>query len=300
MEVSSNIIKLTQHNLVFMTFCESFDIDQYSAAFPSCSTGSWKSLWIVSPPVLKATATFTYLDGQIFPTRSLMALISKNLPVPPIPLTNILIGLKSHWHSPLLFCFWCWKWLFTLSNMHMPVGFQHGHPLIQTQLVRWVAHDFYWKKEYQAHGAPHYHVLLWIRDAPVIGQDDPGEERITCHIPNKESDTELYNLVIRYQMYKCSGYCKHKMKCGNVFITRCKFGLPQQPYDRAKLNSVINSLKPGNRMYQLVWQESETRVNDYNPLFLMLWKANIDIQFVAESLLALAHYVSGYITKAEK
>jgi len=32
----------------------------------------------------------------------------------------------------------------------------------------------------------------------------------------------------------------------------------------------------------------------------MLWKANIDIQYVAESLQALAHYVSGYITKAEK
>jgi len=32
---------------------------------------------------------------------------------------------------------------------------------------------FYWKKEYQARGVPHYHVLLWIQDAPVIGQDDP-------------------------------------------------------------------------------------------------------------------------------
>ena len=44
----------------------------------------------------------------------------------------------------------------------------------------------------------------------------------------------------------------------------------------------------------------EVRVNDYNPLLLMLWKANIDIQYVAESSLSLAHYVSGYITKAEK
>ena len=42
------------------------------------------------------------------------------------------------------------------------------------------------------------------------------------------------------------------------------------------------------------------RVNDYNPLLLMLWQANNDIQYVAESSLALAHYVSGYITKAER
>ena len=34
---------------------------------------------------------------------------------------------------------------------------------------------FYWKKEYQARGAPQYHVLLWIKDAPVIGRDDPDE-----------------------------------------------------------------------------------------------------------------------------
>ncbi len=59
--------------------------------------------------------------------------------------------------------------------------------------VRGKVDHFYWKKEYQARGAPHYHVLLWIRDAPVIGVDDPEkvlawiQERITCHIPDKES-----------------------------------------------------------------------------------------------------------------
>ena len=42
------------------------------------------------------------------------------------------------------------------------------------------------------------------------------------------------------------------------------------------------------------------RVNDYNPLLLYVWKGNIDIQFVAVSSLALAHYVSGYVTEAER
>ena len=41
----------------------------------------------------------------------------------------------------------------------------------------------------------------------------------------------------------------------------------------------------------------EVRVNHYNPPLLMLWKANIDIQYVAESSLALANYVSGYVKK---
>ena len=134
----------------------------------------------------------------------------------------------------------------------------------------------------------------------MIGRDDPDEvlgwiqERITCHIPNKESD--LYNLVTRYQMHKCSGYCKCKRKCANVFITRCKFGFPWIPCESAKLNPDTDSLKSRSKLYQLARAESETRVNDYNPLLLLLWKANIDIQFVAESSLALAHYISGYVT----
>ena len=70
--------------------------------------------------------------------------------------------------------------------------------------------------------------------------------------------------------------------------------------ENAKLNSVQDILKSRNRIYQLTHTESEVRVDDYNPLLLMLWKANIDVQFVAESSLALAHYVSGYVTKAEK
>ena len=44
----------------------------------------------------------------------------------------------------------------------------------------------------------------------------------------------------------------------------------------------------------------ETRVNSHNPLLLLIWKANLDVQFVAESSLALAQYISGYVTKAER
>ena len=127
------------------------------------------------------------------------------------------------------------------------------------------------------------------------------QERITCHLPDKKSDPELHRLVTRYQTHKCSAYCKRKQRCAsNTFITRCRFGFPRQVCESAKLNSVQDSLKSRNRIYQLRRTESEVRVNDYNPLLLMLWKANIDVQFVEESSLALAHYVSGYVTKAER
>ena len=85
-----------------------------------------------------------------------------------------------------------------------------------------------------------------------------------------------------------------------MFVTRCKFNFPREACASSKLNPVEESLKARNKIYQLARSELEVRVNDYNPLLLYVWKANIDIQFVAESSLALAHYVSGYVTKAER
>jgi len=41
-------------------------------------------------------------------------------------------------------------------------------------------------------------------------------------------------------------------------------------------------------------------VHENNPFFLLLWKTNNDIEFEAGSSLALIHYVTGYVTKAEK
>ena len=163
-----------------------------------------------------------------------------------------------------------------------------------------------WKKEYQNRGAPHYHVLLWIRDAPVIGVDDADkvlawiEDRITCKFPDKESDPELHEMVTKYQLHKCSGYCKRKIKRGGVFVTTCKSNFPRTPQEKTVLHCVEEKLKKRQRIYELARSESEVRVNDYNPVLLLLWQANMDIQFVAESSLALSHYVTGYITKAEK
>ena len=46
-------------------------------------------------------------------------------------------------------------------------------------------------------------------------------------------------------------------------------------------------------------EPEEIRINNYNPLLLMLWKANIDLQYISESSLAIARYGTGYLTKAE-
>ena len=142
------------------------------------------------------------------------------------------------------------------------------HAFFQTVLVKGevlgkVEH-FYWK-EYQNRGAPHYHVLLWIRDEPVIDQDEPGkvlawiQKRITCQIPDKESNPDLHRLVTRYKMHKCSVYCKRRRKCSdNTSITRCRFGFPHQVCENPKVNSVQESLKSRRRIYELRRSDSES------------------------------------------
>ena len=76
-----------------------------------------------------------------------------------------------------------------------------------------------------------------------------------------------------------------------------QIGFPRKPSESLKVHCVEEKLKKRQIFYQISLTEAEVRVNDYNPLLLLLWKANMDIQFVSESSLALAHYVSGYVTK---
>ena len=107
-------------------------------------------------------------------------------------------------------------------------------------------------------------------------------------------------MVTKYQMHKCSAYCRRKKKVNGLFVTKCKFGFPRQEMEKGEIFNVEQCLKTRRKIYALPRSDLEVRVNDYNPLIFLLTKANMDIQFIAESSLALAHYVTGYVTKAEK
>ena len=62
--------------------------------------------------------------------------------------------------------------------------------------------------------------------------------------PDKDREPELYDLVTRYQMHKCSAYCKRPNQCATVFvIKKCKFGFPRPVRDTSCLNCVEESLK---------------------------------------------------------
>jgi len=65
--------------------------------------------------------------------------------------------------------------------------------------------------------------------------------------PEESSNLELHRLVTKYQMHKCSDYCKRKIN----FVTRCKFGFPRQEVDEDKLNAVEDCLKRRNKIFQI-------------------------------------------------
>ena len=102
-----------------------------------------------------------------------------------------------------------------------------------------------------------YHVLLWINEAPVIGVDSEItvlkwiQEQITCRIPDKDTNPELHRLVTKYQMHKCSSYCKRTVKVKGAFLTRCKFGFPRVETDEGKINEIEHCLKSRNKIYDL-------------------------------------------------
>ena len=135
------------------------------------------------------------------------------------------------------------------------------HAFFQTMIVKGealgIVDHFYWKKEFQARGAPHIHSLLWIRGAPIIGKDPPEkiiawlEERITCHIPDETNNPELHYLVKRYQVHKCCKYCQRRRKVGGVFVTTCRFCFPRQPRERTVLYNVTSTAKKFQKAYEM-------------------------------------------------
>ena len=132
-------------------------------------------------------------------------------------------------------------------------------------------------------------VLQWI------------QERIACRIPEEASNSELHKLVTKYQYHKCNKYCQRRKRVKGTSITLCRFGFLRQTRETTTLLSVEECMKLSHRkMYNLPRLPEEIRINNYNPLLLMLWKANMDLQYIGECSLVIAQYVTGYVSKAER
>ena len=63
---------------------------------------------------------------------------------------------------------------------------------------------------------------------------------------------------------------------------------PREPRCKAVLHSVLSSIVSRQsrsyqrRLYEIERTKAEERINDYNPILMMLWSGNMDIQFIGE------------------
>jgi ATP-dependent DNA helicase PIF1 len=172
---------------------------------------------------------------------------------------------------------------------------------------------YFWRVEYQMRGAPHIHMLLWVKDAPMIGTNTTDEiltfilRYVTCSMPDETLSPTLHRYVKAFQKHKCTSYCLRKYKIGSgQYYTHCKFGFPRMERERAKLHDAFSAMrhrqsgKSNKRLYELPRRANESYINDYNPALLLMLGANVDVCYIGESSWCLAKYVTSYITKAEK
>jgi hypothetical protein len=87
----------------------------------------------------------------------------------------------------------------------------------------------YWRREYQARGCPHIHFKLWVKNAPIYGVDPNSEvikfidKHLTCRIPDPKLEPKLYELVMKYQIHKCSSSCQRIVFRKNCSRKICRY-----------------------------------------------------------------------------
>lgn len=172
---------------------------------------------------------------------------------------------------------------------------------------------YFWRREYQARGTPHIHMKLWLKNCPIYGVDSDEDvlkwitSHITCRMPDPIKEPRLYYLVMQYQVHKCGPSCQRIVFGGNKkkYII-CRYGFPKPVQSQATLNSIHDTLRSRQRgqrcikLYNLARTYEERWINDYNPVILLLWEANMDIQYIHETSQVLDRYITTYITKSEK
>ena len=142
--------------------------------------------------------------------------------------------------------------------------------------------------EFQLRQAIHTHMLLWVeRSIPELIQCN----YIRADVPDPVNEKQLYDLVIAHQIHTCQLHlCGKPPKHDNV-NDPCKKGFPQPL-------SMTCYHPPGELRYRYArFKPTDQYVVPYNPRFLLIWKAHINVQYVTSE--GLTKYVTKYVTKSE-
>ena len=195
--------------------------------------------------------------------------------------------------------------------------------------------DYWFRFEWQHCGSPHVHGVAWFSDAPDVGKlssiqndaemmdvveevtsyadrlvstvnpavsvdgSDAGDAplpKIKPHVCNKpyaevkDFDMDLVELIATCQRHtRCStAYCLKKKKNGEL---QCRFRYPKdlQP---------VTVLVTEDDEPCLKTQRNDPLLNSYNPVQLIAWRGNVDIQLIVSRRRVL-NYCAKYATKPE-
>ena len=227
--------------------------------------------------------------------------------------------------------------------------------IIQKNKVLGNVSDFFIRTEFQQRGSPHVHCVLWVKDAPVIGEASDEDvcsfidNNVHCTLPS--NDDQLYTLVSTLQKHSHRRTCRKKGRF-------CRFHFPKPPVSRTLIASPESEtlekkpspdkIEPNYKeivigVQQLIQELDDNQsntsptiqevldacdvteeeyhealkklqkttkvlhkrnpkdrcINNYNPVILKSWKANMDLQFVTDVYSCIMYIVS-YITKDER
>ena len=195
--------------------------------------------------------------------------------------------------------------------------------------------DYGIRIEFQARGSPHAHCVIWIKDAHRYGVDDNKDvyefidKYITCSIP--EGDGKLKDLVLLLQQHRHSSYCKRNNVCLFAFphppsfntiiaepcedptlssssqdvLTKVRKALVEGCSDLTvdellvKANVDPDEYKSGS-VVVLKRKPNECNINNYNIPVMLVWQANMDLQYVLNAYYACVMYVVSYIMKTDR
>ncbi|XP_044594803.1 uncharacterized protein LOC123272168 [Cotesia glomerata] len=171
---------------------------------------------------------------------------------------------------------------------------------------------YFWRREYQGRGIQHFHLILWVEGAPIMGINTNEEvvefimKYVTCKLPDRKISPTLHRRVTTHQQHNHNSYCLRtkKLKSGKV-SKACRFGFPRPVSENFVIRDTATpiagrrNLKSKSRLYDLPRNENEVNINDYNPSVLSVWEGNMDIQFIGEKSTILTQYVTKYATKRE-
>ena len=148
-------------------------------------------------------------------------------------------------------------------------------------------------------------------DAPKTGAEIKTwlDHHLTTRIPDKNIEPALHDLVVNCQRhgrlnpengkYECTATCKRSETVNAKTRVFCRFGFDKLAFGKTTMRYECGSyLKERTRdEYFLARSPESVSITAYNPLILLLWKANCDFTYLVNGAGATLNYTTSYAVK---